>query len=200
MIYNITKACIDRILSLCLMVLLSPLFIIICAAIQISDGLPIFYRWKVVGKDGHPFVGYKFRSMVVNADDLKGSLQADNEMGGPVFKMTKDPRITPLGKLMRKYSIDELPQLFSVFMGDMSLVGPRPPLESEYQKFDERQKQKMNVKPGITCLWQVNGRNEINTLDEWVTLDLKYIDNRSFLLDMKILFQTVLVVVRGTGK
>lgn len=169
-------------------------------AIKLTSTGPIFYKWKVIGKNGIPFTGLKFRTMVLNADYIKKTLLGINEMSGPVFKITKDPRITPVGKILRKYSLDELPQLFSVLKGDMSMVGPRPPLQSEYEKFNDWQKKKVSVKPGITCLWQVNGRNEIYSFDDWVKLDIEYIENQSFLLDMKILLKTIPAVLRGTGK
>jgi len=138
--------------------------------------------------------------MVANADELKTQLWSQNEMIGPVFKLTKDPRITRVGAWMRRYSLDELPQLYSVLKGDMSLVGPRPPLHTEYEKFTAYQKQKLVVKPGITCLWQVNGRNKVCDLDDWVTLDLDYIRNWSLGLDFKIMLQTVAAVFAGSGK
>ena len=138
--------------------------------------------------------------MYRDADQLKCTLERQNEMRGPVFKVTDDPRITPLGRWMRRYSLDELPQIYSVLKGQMSLVGPRPPLVTEYVRFTEFQKQKLAVKPGITCLWQINGRNEIKDFDEWVKLDLEYIRQSSLWLDAKILLKTVGVVFLGTGK
>jgi lipopolysaccharide/colanic/teichoic acid biosynthesis glycosyltransferase len=168
--------------------------------VKISSPGPVFYRWRVVGKKGREFVGYKFRSMVCNADDLKVELDALNEMKGPVFKLTNDPRVTRVGRWLRRYSLDELPQLYSVLRGDMSLVGPRPPLMSEYAKFTDYQKQKLAVKPGITCLWQVNGRNKVSDFDRWVALDLDYIRNWSLSLDLKILVRTVAEVFAGSGK
>jgi len=172
---------------------------VLAVLVKLSSRGPVFYRWCVVGKDGRPFVGYKFRSMVANADDLKATLLSQNEMRGPVFKLTKDPRVTPVGAWMRRYSVDELPQLYSVFKGDMSLVGPRPPLITEYQRFTEYQKQKLAVKPGITCLWQVNGRNQVSDFDEWVRLDLDYVRNWSLILDFKILLKTLREVFAGSG-
>jgi lipopolysaccharide/colanic/teichoic acid biosynthesis glycosyltransferase len=138
--------------------------------------------------------------MVVNADALRDQLAARNEMTGPVFKIANDPRITKVGAWLRKYSLDELPQLYSVLKGDMSLVGPRPPLVTEFEQFSEYQKQKMAVKPGITCLWQVSGRNEISDFDEWVRLDLEYISRWSLSLDLAILMRTVETVFSGSGK
>jgi lipopolysaccharide/colanic/teichoic acid biosynthesis glycosyltransferase len=137
--------------------------------------------------------------MVPNADALKARLMASNEMSGPVFKMRRDPRITAIGRFLRKFSLDELPQLWSVLKGDMSLVGPRPPLQSEYTVFTEQQKRKLEVKPGITCLWQISGRNDISDFDDWVRLDLQYIRDWSLWLDIKVLLLTIPAVLRGRG-
>jgi len=194
------KRAFDFVTSLFLLVLLSPFFLVLALLVKFSSPGPILYRWRVVGKGGHPFVSYKFRSMVVNADELKTELEAQNEMKGPVFKLTHDPRITSVGMWMRRYSLDELPQLYSVLKGDMSLVGPRPPLVTEYSRFSDYQKQKLAVKPGITCLWQVSGRNEVRDFDEWVRFDLEYVQNWSLTLDFKILFKTVHEVFSGSGK
>jgi lipopolysaccharide/colanic/teichoic acid biosynthesis glycosyltransferase len=182
------------------LVVLTPLFVAIAVAIKLGSPGPIFYRWRVVGRDGKFFVGHKFRTMVVDADEQKAKLLASNEMRGPVFKMAHDPRITPVGRLLRRYSLDELPQLWDVLRANMSLVGPRPPLQTEWMLFDERQRHKLDVTPGLTCLWQVSGRNGIVDFDEWVNLDLKYINEWSLWLDMKILARTVFTVIRGTGK
>ena len=194
------KRLVDVVLSGLLLVLLSPLLLLLALSVKITSQGPVFYRWRVVGKDGHPFVSYKFRSMVADADQLKAQLLSQNEMAGPVFKLTRDPRVTPLGAWMRRYSLDELPQLYSVFVGDMSLVGPRPPLVTEFEQFSTFQKQKLSVRPGITCLWQVGGRNRVHDLDDWVGLDLKYIREWSLTLDARILLLTVREVLRGSGK
>jgi len=194
------KRALDVAASTALLLLLLPIFLAIAIAVKVSSAGPIFYRWKVVGRGGQPFTGYKFRSMVANADALRSGLATSNEMSGPVFKMAADPRITTIGSLLRKYSLDELPQLYSVLKGDMSLVGPRPPLATEYADFTEYQKQKMAVKPGITCLWQVSGRNQIRDFDEWVRLDLDYIRQWSLSLDLTILLRTVGAVFSGSGK
>ena len=143
---------------------------------------------------------YKFRSMVTNAEQRKQELEVFNEMTGPVFKITNDPRITPLGRFLRKYSIDELPQLFNVLRGDMSLVGPRPlPVEETHRFSDLAHRRRLSVKPGLTCLWQIEGRSNVLDFADWVRLDLEYIDNWSIWLDIKILFRTIPVVVRGSG-
>lgn len=194
------KRAMDVLVSGAALFILSPLLLAIALAIKLTSPGPVFYRWKVAGQNGRFFEGYKFRTMVVNADQLKAELLPQNEMQGPVFKIKNDPRITSVGGVLRKFSVDELPQLWSVFKGDMSLVGPRPPLQSEYMHFTEYQKQKLTVKPGVTCLWQISGRNEIHDFDEWVRLDLEYIRTWSLWLDMKILWQTLFVVLRGTGR
>jgi len=180
-------------------VLLSPVFLVLALAVKLTSPGTVFYRWQVVGKQGRPFTGYKFRSMYADADELKHRLEHLNEMRGPVFKLKNDPRVTKVGRWMRRYSLDELPQLYSVFKGDMSLVGPRPPLMSEYVRFTGYQKQKLAVKPGITCLWQVNGRNEVKDFDEWVKLDLDYIRQWTPLLDLRILLKTAREVLVGSG-
>jgi lipopolysaccharide/colanic/teichoic acid biosynthesis glycosyltransferase len=194
------KRVLDIFVSLTALILLSPLYCLLALGVKLSSPGPILYCWHVVGQDAIPFVGYKFRSMVKNADDLKSQLWSQNEMTGPVFKLTKDPRVTKMGGWMRRYSLDELPQLYSVLNGDMSLVGPRPPLETEYDKFTDHQKQKLVVKPGITCLWQVNGRNKVRDFDDWVSLDLDYIRTWSLGLDFKILVHTVTAVLGGSGQ
>jgi len=194
------KRLFDFCVSGTLLVVLSPLFLILALAVKLTSRGPVFYRWQVVGKGGRPFTGYKFRSMCLNADLLKAQLEPLNEMRGPVFKLTKDPRVTTIGVWMRRHSLDELPQLYSVLKGDMSLVGPRPPLVSEYARFSDFQKQKLAVKPGITCLWQVSGRNDIKDFDEWVKLDLDYIHRWTPMLDVKILFKTASEVFAGSGK
>jgi lipopolysaccharide/colanic/teichoic acid biosynthesis glycosyltransferase len=194
------KRLLDVLVSAVLLILFSPLLVVLALLTKMTSKGPVLYAWKVVGKNGRLFTGYKFRSMVVNADELKSRLESRNEMSGPVFKLTSDPRITKFGAWMRKYSLDELPQLYSVLKGDMTLVGPRPPLATEYARFTEFQKQKLSVKPGITCLWQVNGRNEVIDFNEWVAMDLEYIRNWSLWLDIKILLRTIAAVFAGSGK
>lgn len=196
----ILKRGIDLILGSALWFLLSPLQVAIALLVKSTSPGPVLYPWKVVGEGGGYFTGYKFRTMYENADDIKARLLERNEMTGPVFKMTDDPRVTPFGKILRKYSLDELPQLWSVIKGDMSLVGPRPPLQTEYVRFTEWQRRKLQVKPGLTCFWQVYGRNDIRDFNQWVQMDLDYISQRSLATDMKILLATVRSVLRGTGK
>lgn len=195
----IIKRLMDITLAILLTLLLLPVLALIILLVELTSRGPILYYWKVVGREGRFFTSYKFRTMVVNADKLKKKLLVQNQMSGPVFKMKQDPRITPLGRFLRKYSLDELPQLWSVIKGDMSLVGPRPPLQTEYLEYEEWQKRKLSVTPGMTCLWQVNGRNEIRNFNDWVKMDLEYIDNWSLGLDIKILLQTILAVFRGSG-
>lgn len=195
-----SKRALDLFGSASMLLMLSPLFLTLAALVKLTSRGPVFYRWHVVGKSGRPFVGYKFRSMMANADDVKPALLAQNEMTGPVFKLTQDPRVTKLGAWLRRYSLDELPQLYSVLRGDMSLVGPRPPLATEYAQFTDYQKQKLAVKPGITCLWQVSGRNRVSDFNEWVGLDLEYIRNWSLGLDLKILLKTAREVCIGSGR
>jgi lipopolysaccharide/colanic/teichoic acid biosynthesis glycosyltransferase len=193
------KRVIDVLVSGTMLLVLAPLFLVLACAIKLTSRGGVFYKWRVVGKGGKPFLGYKFRSMRENADDLKTELKPRNEMAGPVFKLTDDPRVTRIGAWMRRYSLDELPQLWSVLKGDMSLVGPRPPLQTEWAEFSDWQRLKLSVKPGITCLWQVSGRSAIKTLDEWVRLDLEYIQRWNLWLDFKILVRTIPAVITGRG-
>jgi len=193
------KRLIDAALSFASLVVLSPLLGGIGLAVKLTSRGPMFYAWEVAGKNGSPFTAYKFRTMIQGADGLKASLLTDNEMQGPVFKMRRDPRVTPLGRFLRRYSLDELPQLWSVLKGDMSLVGPRPPLQSEYARFSEWQRRKLSVTPGITCLWQIRGRNTICDFDEWVRLDIEYIEKWSLWLDLQILARTVPAVLSARG-
>lgn len=197
---KLMKRLIDVVLSLLSIVFLTPLFLIIIIVIYLQDGWPVFFKWKVMGLNRRPITSWKFRTMYRDADERKKELLKYNEMHGPMFKMDNDPRIFPAGRLLRKFSLDELPQLFSVLIGDLSLVGPRPPLQYEFKEFDLWHRRKLSVKPGITCLWQISGRNHINHFDDWVRLDLEYIDNWSLLLDIKILVKTIPAVLKGTGK
>lgn len=194
------KRAMDIVGSASLLVFLLPLLMVLALLVKLTSPGPALYSWRVVGRDGKSFLSYKFRSMIADADARKPQLLGQNEMTGPVFKVTADPRITPLGRWMRRYSLDELPQLWSVLMGTMSLVGPRPPLETEYAQFSAFQKQKLAVKPGITCLWQVSGRNRVRDFDDWVAMDLEYIRRWSLALDLQILGRTFMEVIRGSGK
>lgn len=190
-VYYILKRTIDIVGSIFGLILLSPIFILISILIKLEDPKgKIIFKQNRNGKNGEIFKMYKFRSMVHNAEELLISLQEKNEMNGPVFKIKEDPRITKIGKFIRRTSIDELPQLINVLKGDMSLVGPRPPIPREVKQYNDYQMQRLSVKPGITCIWQVSGRNNID-FDEWVELDLKYIRERSTFLDLKLIIMTI---------
>jgi exopolysaccharide biosynthesis polyprenyl glycosylphosphotransferase len=193
------KRTLDCLISGALLVFLSPLFLVVAALVKLTSPGPIFFRQIRVGLNKRRFSIYKFRTMVANAEQLQDQLLSMNEMTGPVFKIKKDPRVTPLGRILRNTSIDELPQLFNVLMGDMSLVGPRAMSLRDYQLFDKDwQRRRFSVKPGITCLWQVHGRNSI-PFEKWMELDMQYIDTWSLWLDLKILARTLPAVLRGTG-
>ncbi len=189
----------DFIIAIILLAILSPLFLIVSIIIRLNTVGSVIYRQKRVGKNGRIFTFYKFRSMIDDADLLKETLAKHNEMSGPAFKIKNDPRITPLGRFLRQTSLDELPQLFNVIKGEMSLVGPRPPVINEVKKYESWQRKRLSVKPGITCIWQVSGRSNIKSFDEWVNLDIKYINNYSFLLDLIIVLKTIPAVISRRG-
>ena len=191
--YNIVKRTSDVILSVFGLICLSPILLITAIAIKIESQGNIIYSQYRVGKNGKSFKMYKFRSMVTGADKMKKKLLEQNEMSGPMFKMKEDPRVTKVGKFIRKTSIDELPQLINVIKGDMSLVGPRPSLPHEVEKFEPWMKERLNVKPGLTCIWQVSGRNDID-FEDWMKLDIKYVRERSVLVDIKLIFKTFFVL------
>jgi len=196
----LVKRMIDIVVSAVGLILLSPLFLLIAIAIKLENRrLSVFYKWRVIGMKGRGFTGYKFTTMVEDADDRRKELLANNEMSGPVFKIKDDPRVTKVGRFLRKFSLNELPQLWSVLKGDMSLVGPRPAFPHELEGYGFWHKRKLAIRPGITCLWQVSGRNKISNFDDWVKMDLEYIDNWSLWLDFKILVRTAWAVVAGTG-
>lgn len=189
--YSVTKRLIDIVGSLCGIILLSPLFLIVAILIKLEDPKgKVFFAQERNGRYPKTFKMYKFRSMVHNAEELLKDLMDRNEQTGPVFKINDDPRITKVGKFIRKTSIDELPQLFNVLKGDMSLVGPRPPIPHEVDQYNSYQMQRLAVKPGLTCIWQVSGRNNIG-FDEWVEMDIEYIKTRNLWLDIKLIFKTV---------
>lgn len=190
----------DIFFSLLALIALSPLMLLTCIAVWIDSpgASPVFSQLRV-GRNGKLFRLYKFRSMCPNAESKLNDLLQDNEMDGPVFKMKDDPRITRVGHFIRKTSIDELPQFFDVLRGDMSLVGTRPPTLDEYKQYESHHKRRLSMKPGITGLWQVSGRSNIEDFEEVVRLDVKYIDNWSLWGDIKILFKTVYVVFAGRG-
>ncbi|HRJ26728.1 MAG TPA: sugar transferase [Fimbriimonadaceae bacterium] len=192
------KLILDRLGSLVLILLLSPIFLALMLAVKLTSRGPIFYLSTRVGLCGRKFKFIKFRSMYVNADQHLAKLQAQNEKDGPIFKMKDDPRVTPIGRFIRKYSLDELPQLFNVLKGDMSLVGPRPPIPHEVLQYSEHALQRLTVKPGITCFWQVMGRSNLS-FDEWIELDHRYIREMGVMTDLKLLLKTPLAVLRGDG-
>ncbi len=197
---KVAKQAIDVFGALTFLFVLSPFFLFFAICIKVSSPGPILFRQRRSGLNGRPFTMLKFRSMVTNAEQRKAELQALNEMDGPVFKVTNDPRVTPIGRILRRWSIDEWPQMINVLLGDMSLVGPRPLPVDEVLRFDDfADRRRLSVKPGLTCLWQVKGRNEVKNFKDWVRLDLEYIDNWSLWLDVKILLQTIPVVFLGTG-
>ncbi len=180
------------------LIILSPVYLIIMILIKWTSPGPVFFVQERVGLRGRTFPLIKFRSMVVDAEKIKKSLEHLNEMSGPVFKITNDPRVTPIGKFLRKTSLDELPQLWNVFLGHMSLVGPRPPLPSEVEKYEPWQRRRLSVRPGITCIWQISGRNNVD-FDRWMMMDLSYIDQWSYLRDWYILFKTIPAVLFHDG-
>ncbi len=194
------KSSTDRVGALVGLMLLSWLFVLIAIGIKLTSPGPILFRQKRAGQNGKPFTMFKFRSMSTDAEMRHAELAAYNQMQGPVFKIDKDPRVTKFGKFLRKSSLDEFPQLFNVLKGEMSLVGPRPlPIYEVEQFADTAQRRRLSMKPGLTCVWQVTGRNRIKSFDEWVKLDLQYIDNWSLWLDLQILLKTIPIVILGFG-
>jgi exopolysaccharide biosynthesis polyprenyl glycosylphosphotransferase len=194
------KGVIDRVGAILLLMPASFIMLVAAAAIKATSPGPVVFRQKRAGKHGKPFTMYKFRTMISDAEMRQSELQVFNQMSGPVFKIDHDPRITNVGRYLRKWSVDELPQLFNVLQGHMSLVGPRPLPIYEVEKFENTaQRRRLSVKPGLTCLWQVSGRNHVTDFHEWVRLDLKYIDNWSIWLDIKILIMTIPAVLLGFG-
>lgn len=193
------KRGLDIVLAATGLVVLMPLFVVVAVIVKLSSRGPVLYEWCALGYRGRPFVAYKFRTMVVGADAQKAEYSAANEMSGPVFKLRRDPRVTRTGRWLRKFSIDELPQLWSVLKGDMSLVGPRPPLPEEFAQYEEWQCGKLAVKPGITCFWQVSGRSEISDFATWARLDLRYIREWNLWLDFRLLLRTIPAVLSGRG-
>ncbi|MFR9239394.1 MAG: sugar transferase [Clostridium baratii] len=175
------------------LLLLSPIILLVSILIKLDSKGPILFSQNRVGKDKKIFKMYKFRSMVLNAEELKSKLKEQNEMSGPMFKMKEDPRVTKIGKFIRKTSIDELPQLINVIKGEMSLVGPRPSLPKEVKQFEPWMMERFQVKPGLTCYWQVSGRNNID-FEDWMKLDIKYVRERNTLTDIKLIFKTVFVL------
>jgi exopolysaccharide biosynthesis polyprenyl glycosylphosphotransferase len=194
----LVKRVVDTALSLLLLIFLAPLFLVIGAAIKLTSSGPAFYVSDRIGKKGRVFRLWKFRTMKVDADCMKASLAASNERDGILFKIKNDPRVTPIGRFLRKFSLDELPQLFNVLWGDMSLVGPRPPLANEVARYELKHYRRLEVLPGLTGLWQVRARHD-PSFDQYVALDIAYVENWNFWMDLKILVRTAEVVLRGTG-
>jgi exopolysaccharide biosynthesis polyprenyl glycosylphosphotransferase len=192
------KRAIDVTVAGLLLVLLSPLFLLLALGVKSTPG-PILFKQTRMGLNGRFFQMYKFRSMFVGAETGLLALRASNEMTGPVFKMRKDPRVTPFGRFLRRFSLDELPQLWNVFVGEMSLVGPRPPIPGEVSLYERKTRRRLSMRPGLTCTWQVSGRNEIADFQDWVALDLHYIDNWSLSKDLVLLLRTIPAVLLGTG-
>lgn len=196
--YLVFKRTLDLTLALTCLILLSPLFAAIAFAIKLDSPGSVLFCQPRVGKNGRVFGCYKFRSMRTDAEKLLAELQHLNERNGPVFKITRDPRVTRLGRFLRKYSLDEFPQLINVIRGEMSLVGPRPPLPSEVATYQPHYFRRLEVTPGITGLWQINGR-DVSDFEQWVRFDVQYIDSRCALLDLKILLSTPKAVISGKG-
>ena len=195
----VLKRFLDIVMSFALLILLSPVFIVAALLVKLSSAGPVFFSQERIGLNKRRFLTYKFRTMIPNAEQMISQLEHLNEVSGPVFKIKNDPRLSPVGKLLRRTSIDELPQLFNVLKGDMSLVGPRPMAVRDYEGFSEDwQRRRFSVRPGITCLWQINGRSSIS-FQQWMELDMQYIEQWSIWLDLKILVRTIPAVMRGTG-
>jgi exopolysaccharide biosynthesis polyprenyl glycosylphosphotransferase len=192
------KRAFDIMASSIALALIAPLLLTVAAVIKLTSKGPVLFKQERVGLRGRPFNMLKFRSMVVNAEELKARLMAQNEQSGPVFKMQRDPRVTAIGRFIRKFSIDELPQFINVLRGEMTIVGPRPPVPGEVAQYEAWQRRRLSVRPGITCVWQVSGRNEIG-FEEWMYLDMQYIDNWSLAQDFQLMFKTVPVVLFGRG-
>ncbi|MGV8984407.1 sugar transferase [Clostridium sp.] len=188
--YFIVKRIIDFIGALSGILLISPVMIVVAIWIKLDSKGPVFFAQKRVGQDGRRFLMYKFRSMCPDAEVLLKKLEGDNEMSGPMFKIKEDPRITKIGKFIRKTSLDELPQLFNILKGEMSLVGPRPSLPKEVAQFTSFQKQRLVAKPGLTCYWQVEGRSDVS-FEEWMEMDVEYLKDRNTLVDIVLIFKTV---------
>lgn len=197
-VYHSMKRLFDIVAATCGIVILSPLMIIIAVLIKAENHGPVFYKQVRVGKNGKTFTMYKFRSMFVNADQMLDELKEQSDVEGPMFKMKNDPRITRIGHFIRKHSLDELPQFFNVLKGDMSLVGPRPPLPSEVAEYSDYDKQRLYVIPGCTGLWQATERNEVG-FSEMVQLDIEYIQKAGFWFDLWIIWKTVAIVIKPNG-
>jgi lipopolysaccharide/colanic/teichoic acid biosynthesis glycosyltransferase len=192
------KRLMDQAAGALALVILSPLFLALAIAIKLDSSGPVLYRSTRVGKGGKTFTFYKLRSMMHGAEQYRHRIAHLNEVTGPVFKIARDPRITRVGRILRRTSLDELPQILNILKGDMTLVGPRPPLPEEVQQYEAWQLRRLSVRPGLTCLWQISGRSRLS-FDEWMRLDMEYIARRGFALDLKILIRTIPAVLSGEG-
>jgi exopolysaccharide biosynthesis polyprenyl glycosylphosphotransferase len=192
------KNALDFALAGVLLILFAPFLCLVALLIKLTSKGPVIFKQVRCGLGGRKFVLYKFRSMHTDAEEAKKELAHLNEMSGPVFKLSNDPRCTFVGRFLRKFSVDELPQLFNIIKGDMSFVGPRPPIPEEVEKYERWQRRRLRMKPGLTCLWQVSGRNEVD-FAEWMKMDLQYIDTWSLFLDCKIFLKTIPIVLLGKG-
>ncbi len=198
-VYEVCKRIFDVVMSTLALIVLCPVFLGVFIAIKCEDGGEVIYKQTRLTKGGKQFQMYKFRSMIPDAEKLVDSLMDRNEVKGPAFKITNDPRITKVGRFLRKTSIDELPQLVNIIRGDMSIIGPRPPLPREVAQYTPYQMHRLDVKTGLACYHEVEGRSESRDFDEWVEQDLRYIRQRSMATDLKIIFMTIKVVIAGTG-
>ncbi|MDF2567384.1 MAG: capsular polysaccharide biosynthsis protein [Oscillospiraceae bacterium] len=197
-VYPILKRTMDIIFSLLAIILFSPVFLIIAIAVRVDSKGSALYAQERVGKGNKPFKMLKFRSMCMDADEKLEELKDMNEKDGPIFKIIHDPRVTKVGKFLRRTSLDELPQFLNILMGHMSIVGPRPPLVCEVSEYEECHMRRLDVKPGLTCYWQISGRSDLS-FDKWIELDMKYISERSILTDIKIILKTIPAVLGGKG-
>jgi len=196
--YLFAKRLLDILGATAAIVIAAPIMVVAVIAVRLETPGPVFFRQYRLGRNGRPFLLYKIRSMTASAPDIRDSLEDDNEASGPVFKIKADPRITRVGRVLRKYSIDEMPQLFHVLFGQMSLVGPRPPIPAEVERYEPWQTERLAVKPGLTCIWQVSGRSDIG-FDEWIRMDIEYVRNRNLWLDIKLLLLTIPAVLTARG-
>lgn len=196
--YATAKRALDVVVAIGLLCMLAPMMLVVALLVRLSSRGPVIFKQTRVGEGGQMFTFYKFRSMYANAEERLDDVLRSNEVTGPVFKMKNDPRITPLGRVLRKYSLDELPQLCNVIKGDMSLVGPRPPLPAEVLKYAERERRRLSVRPGLTCLWQISGRSTVE-FEQWMEMDLAYIRSMSFWNDLSIFLKTIPAVITARG-
>ncbi len=197
-LYELIKRTVDLLGASAGLLITAPIMLVVAVAIKLESRGPVLFCHPRLGKDGRPFMMLKFRSMFQEAPALRQQLFAENEVPGPVFKIRSDPRITRIGHLIRKYSLDELPQLWNVMRGEMSLVGPRPPIPDEVARYHPWQRERLAVKPGLTCTWQVSGRSDI-PFDEWMQMDIEYVRTRGLLMDLKLLLLTVPAVISARG-